>query len=147
MSARNALLLCLAAACGLAGAAVWAADQPAPAPTIKDLGKRKVDVRVDGPSRGTATRAMDNYRRFLELQNTDPDRRAEALRRLGDLSLESGELERLESEVNKVDLGGAEAILQLRAAQLSQDDRWTRNWLRPRKHRRAAGSGRLVPAT
>jgi hypothetical protein len=43
--------------------------------------------------------------------------------------------------------GGAEAMLQLRAAQLSQDDRWTRNWLRPRKHRRAAGSGRLAQAT
>jgi hypothetical protein len=43
--------------------------------------------------------------------------------------------------------GGAEAILQLRAALLSQDDRWTRNWLRPRKHRRAAGSGRLAQAT
>ena len=42
--------------------------------------------------------------------------------------------------------GGAEAILQLRAAQLSQDDRWDRNWLRPRKHRRAAGSGRLAQA-
>ena len=42
--------------------------------------------------------------------------------------------------------GGAEAILQLRAAQLSQDDRWTRNWSRPRKHRRAAGSGRLAQA-
>jgi hypothetical protein len=42
--------------------------------------------------------------------------------------------------------GGAEALLQLRAAQLSQDDRWTRNWLRPRKHRRAVGSGRLAQA-
>ena len=42
--------------------------------------------------------------------------------------------------------GGAEAILQLRAAQLSQDDRWNRTWLRPRKHRRAAGSGRLAQA-
>jgi hypothetical protein len=40
--------------------------------------------------------------------------------------------------------GGAEAILQLRAAQLSQDERWARNWSRPRKHRRAAGSGRLA---
>jgi hypothetical protein len=39
--------------------------------------------------------------------------------------------------------GGAEAILQLRAAQLSDDDRWNRYWSRPRKHRRAAGSGRL----
>jgi len=42
--------------------------------------------------------------------------------------------------------GGAEAILQLRAAQLSQDDRWNRYWSRPRKHRRAAGSGRLRQA-
>ena len=42
--------------------------------------------------------------------------------------------------------GGAEAILQLRAAQVSQDDRWNRYWSRPRKHRRAAGSGRLAQA-
>jgi hypothetical protein len=43
--------------------------------------------------------------------------------------------------------GGAEAMLQLRAAQLSQDDRWTRNWQRPRRHRRAVGSGRLAQVT
>jgi hypothetical protein len=43
--------------------------------------------------------------------------------------------------------GGAEAMLQLRAAQLSQDDRWKRNWQHPRRHRRAAGSGRLAQAT
>ena len=41
---------------------------------------------------------------------------------------------------------GAEAILQLRAAQLSEDDRWRRNWSRQRKHRRAAGTGRLGQA-
>ena len=40
--------------------------------------------------------------------------------------------------------GGAEAMLQLRAAQLSQDDRWKRYWARPRKHRRAVGTGRLA---
>ena len=40
--------------------------------------------------------------------------------------------------------GGAETMLQLRAAQLSQDDRWKRYWARPRKHRRAAGAGRLA---
>ena len=39
---------------------------------------------------GSAGKAMDNYRRFLELQNADPALRAEALRRLGDLSLEAG---------------------------------------------------------
>jgi len=41
--------------------------------------------------------------------------------------------------------GGAEAILQLRTAQLSDDGRWTRNWLRPRPHR-AAGTHRLAQA-
>lgn len=40
--------------------------------------------------------------------------------------------------------GGAETMLQLRAAQLSQDDRWKRYWARPRKHRRAASTGRLA---
>jgi hypothetical protein len=42
--------------------------------------------------------------------------------------------------------GGVEAILQIRAAQLSQDDRWTTAWSRLRKHRRAAGAGRLGQA-
>lgn len=42
--------------------------------------------------------------------------------------------------------GGAEAILQLRAAYLSEDGRWEKYWARPRKHRRAAGRGRLARA-
>ncbi|MEO8309498.1 MAG: tetratricopeptide repeat protein, partial [Pseudomonadota bacterium] len=78
--------------------------------TLKDLQKRQVEVRKDSPSDVNAGKAMDNYRRFLELQKTDPALRAEAMRRLGDLSLESGELDRLAAEVTRVDLGGAEAI-------------------------------------
>ncbi len=78
--------------------------------TLKDLQKRQVEVRKDAPSDVNAGKAMDNYRRFLELQKTDPALRAEAMRRLGDLSLESGELDRLATEVTRVDLGGAEAI-------------------------------------
>jgi hypothetical protein len=39
--------------------------------------------------------------------------------------------------------GGAEAMLQLRAAYLSQDDRVRRYWARPRPRGRAVGSGRL----
>ena len=42
--------------------------------------------------------------------------------------------------------GGAEALLQVRAAYLSQDDRATRYWARPRPYARAAGAGRLRPA-
>jgi hypothetical protein len=39
--------------------------------------------------------------------------------------------------------GGAEAILQVRAAYLSEDDRAERYWARPRPYARAVGSGRL----
>jgi hypothetical protein len=42
--------------------------------------------------------------------------------------------------------GGAEAMLQLRAAYLSADGRAERYWSRPRPHQRAAGTGRLRPA-
>jgi hypothetical protein len=39
--------------------------------------------------------------------------------------------------------GGAEAMLQLRAAYLSEDDRASAYWSRPRPYARAAGAGRL----
>ena len=42
--------------------------------------------------------------------------------------------------------GGAEAVLQLRAAYLSEDDRAESYWSRPRPYARAAGRGRLRPA-
>lgn len=41
---------------------------------------------------------------------------------------------------------GAEAIVQLRAAYLSEDGRWEKYWMRQRKHRRAAGCARLARA-
>jgi cellulose synthase operon protein C len=78
--------------------------------TLKDLQRRQVEIRRDPPSEANASKAMDSYRQFLELQKTDPALRAEALRRLGDLSLESGELDRAEAEVARIDVGGAEAI-------------------------------------
>ena len=107
MSAPRLAVLLVAASVSLA---LGAANAPQDQRTLKDLQQRRIEVRKDAPSASNAGRAMDNYRRFLELQKTDPALRAEALRRLGDLSLESGELERLETEVGRVDLGGAEAI-------------------------------------
>ena len=47
---------------------------------------------------------------FWSCKTTDPKLRAEAMRRLGDLNLESGELERMANEVTRLDLPGAEAI-------------------------------------
>ena len=112
MSRRVSALLgsaCAASLALLAPALLRAQSSSAPA-TIGDLTKHKVEVHKDTPAAASASKAMENYRRFLELQNTDPKLRAEAMRRLGDLNLDAGELERLEHEVTQVDLQGAEAI-------------------------------------
>ena len=54
---------------------------------------------------------MDSYRRFLDLNGGDAGLRAEALRRLGDLHLESSESERIERElVTNEGLHATEAI-------------------------------------
>jgi len=88
-----------------------AANSAAPTgPTIGDLGSKAITVNPAPAPSGGSSKAMDNYREFLKLQNADPKLRAEALRRLGDLSLESGELERMANEVTRLDLAGAEAI-------------------------------------
>jgi len=80
------------------------------AQTIGDLPTHKVEVHKDTAAAANVSGAMENYRRFLELQNTDPKLRAEALRRLGDLNLDAGEMQRLEQEVTITDLQGNEAI-------------------------------------
>jgi tetratricopeptide (TPR) repeat protein len=107
---------------GWAGVTLWcvmivpaaSAAQPAPssgpAPTIGDLKANSVPLQPSAVPSGGAAKAMQNYREFLNLKNTDPKQRAEALRRLGDLNLESGELERMATEVTQLDVQGAEAI-------------------------------------
>ncbi len=60
--------------------------------TIKDLKAPDIQVHKDAKVESSIAKAMDNYRRFLQLQKTDPELHAEAMRRLGDLSLDSGDL-------------------------------------------------------
>jgi tetratricopeptide (TPR) repeat protein len=103
----------LAIALVLAGTA--AAPPVAAAPkkkekTIAELNARPVVIQPDRKVEASSQRAMENYRRFLELQKTDPQLRAEALRRLGDLNIEAGETERMEGEASLIDAQGAEAI-------------------------------------
>ena len=78
--------------------------------TIKDLKSKDIPIHKDSKVAASSSKAMENYRRFLELQKTDPALRAEALRRLGDLNLDAGDIERMEKEVGLVDLQSAEAI-------------------------------------
>src|SRR6185437_889686 len=109
-SAATAVALILAAC--VAPASLWAAqaDDSNHPKTIGDLKSRDIQIHKDSKADASNSKAMDNYRRFLELQKTDPKLRAEAMRRLGDLNLDAGDLERMEKQVGIVDLQSAEAI-------------------------------------
>jgi tetratricopeptide (TPR) repeat protein len=106
----TAAALILAACAAPAGLSPAYADDPSSAKTIKDLKSRDVQVHKDSKVDASSSKAMENYRRFLELQKTDPQLRAESMRRLGDLNLDAGDIERMEKEVGIIDLQSAEAI-------------------------------------
>jgi TolA-binding protein len=96
-------------------------------PTIKDLDEQQVDINTDPPRNVDANKTMDSYRRFLDLNAGDAALRAEALRRLGDLNLESSESERIERElVTNEGLRATEAI-HLYSALLKTYPKYERN--------------------
>src|SRR5580704_10524923 len=69
-------------------------------PTIKDLEKQQqADVSPDPPRDVDSNKTMQSYKRFLDLNAGDAALREEAMRRLGDLNLESSESERIEHEL------------------------------------------------
>jgi tetratricopeptide (TPR) repeat protein len=105
-----ALLLTLLAASVLAACA-GSKTRPHPQ-TIGDLSAEppSLPVHIGAMPAAAPSAAMDNYRQFLQLQNSDPKLRAEAMRRLGDLNLESGELDRMSRELTQVDTQSADAI-------------------------------------
>jgi cellulose synthase operon protein C len=96
-------------------------------PTIKDLDAQQVDVNTAPPQNIDANKTMDSYKRFLDLNAGDAALRAEALRRLGDLNLESSESERIERElVTNEGLRATEAI-HLYSALLKTYPKYERN--------------------
>jgi TolA-binding protein len=111
-------------------AALGAAPSPAAnknPPTIKDLESQQIDVNTDPPRNVDANKTMDSYKRFLELNAGDAALRAEALRRLGDLNLESSESERIERElITNEGLRATEAI-HLYSALLKTYPKYERN--------------------
>jgi tetratricopeptide (TPR) repeat protein len=110
--------------CSLSAPVGAAAKKPA---TIKDLDADQVDVNMDPPQNVDANKAMDSYKRFLDLNAGDPGLRAEALRRLADLNLESSESERIERElISNEGLRATEAI-HLYSALLKTYPKYERN--------------------
>ena len=105
-------------------AAVGAPKKP---PTIKDLDSQQVNVSPDPPQNVDSAKTMESYKRFLDLNAGDAALRSEALRRLGDLNLESSESERIERElVTNEGLRATEAI-HLYTALLKTYPKYERN--------------------
>ena len=86
----------IAALCALAVVVpqAHAEKKPKPTGTIKDLENREVQVQRDLPTDATQQQAIEQYKRFLELQTDNQKLRAEATRRLGDLQVEVDEASR-----------------------------------------------------
>ena len=118
---RAAVLLGL-----LLGATALSAAPKKPA-TIKDLENQQVDISPDPPQNVDAAKTMASYKRFLDLNAGDAALRAEALRRLGDLNLESGESERIERELATNEGLRATEAIHLYTALLKTYPKYERN--------------------
>jgi tetratricopeptide (TPR) repeat protein len=127
MRASVSRLTCGAAilAAMLFGTAAYAA--PKKPPTIKDLENQQVDVNPDPPKNVDPAKTMESYKRFLDLNAGDAALRAEALRRLGDLNLESSESERIERELATNEGLRATEAIHLYTALLKTYPKYERN--------------------
>jgi TolA-binding protein len=116
-----------AAALGVAlGSASLAAPPKKPA-TIKDLDNQPIDISTDPPQNVDAAKTMESYKRFLDLNAGDAALRSEALRRLGDLNLESSESERIERELATNEGLRATEAIHLYSALLKTYPKYERN--------------------
>src|SRR5262245_13330981 len=79
--------------------------EPEPTGTIRDLERADVSVDTNAKIAGSETKAMESYRLFLDLSSDDPLLRAEAMRRLADLQLETAEAEKLQANLQEIGEG------------------------------------------
>jgi len=81
--------------------------------TIKSLERKTVKVRPGNVILDSSDLARDNYRAFLDLVTDDPELRAEAMRRLGDLELESTEALELAENIESLETAGYDNAVSL----------------------------------
>src|SRR5579862_6260326 len=103
-----------------------AADNKKPT-TIKDLEGQQVDINLDPPKGVDNNKTMNSYKRFLDLNAGDAALREEAMRRLGDLNLESSESERIERELATNEGLRATEAIHLYTALLKAYPKYERN--------------------
>ncbi len=106
-----ARLLTLVLLCSVA--AYGQADEVKKRDTIASLEDQEVEIRKGNVIAGSTDRARDQYRSFLELSSDDPELRAEAMRRLGDLELDATEAEQLAANLDTLNHASFNNAVQL----------------------------------
>ncbi|MGB5630616.1 MAG: tetratricopeptide repeat protein [Woeseiaceae bacterium] len=81
--------------------------------TIKSLEDKTVKVRPGKIVLDSSELARQSYRDFLDLVSGDPELRAEAMRRLGDLELEAIEAQQLAQNIDAIDAHGFDNAVEL----------------------------------
>jgi len=108
----HVLLLTLIGASVVLGSTVEAAKVKK-RDTIESLEKKTVDIRPGKVIAHSTDLARDNYRAFLDLVSDDPELRAEAMRRLGDLELDATEAEQLATNIDTLNHASFNNAVQL----------------------------------
>ncbi|TDU32023.1 tetratricopeptide repeat protein [Panacagrimonas perspica] len=85
-------------ACLLTVTSALAAKKDKEPKTLESLSSQSIELPPDAPLTGVDAGARDHYRKYLETPSADPERSAEAMRRLGDLELEDGEAAALDAD-------------------------------------------------
>jgi TolA-binding protein len=109
---RHVFLLALVSATVVLGSAVEAAKIKK-RDTIESLEKKTVEIRPGKVIAQSTDLARDNYRAFLDLVSEDPELRAEAMRRLGDLELDATEAEQLTANIDTLNHASFNNAVQL----------------------------------
>ncbi len=109
MKIRHYLLLVLVAAIVVSPAEARVKEKD----TIKSLEKKKVEVRPGKIILDSSELARQSYRDFLDLVSDDPELRAEAMRRLGDLELDATEAGQLADNIDALDTRGFDNAVDL----------------------------------
>ncbi len=89
------------------------ADRVKEEDTIKSLEGKEVTLKPGNVILDSTDLARENYRAFLDLVSDDPELRAEAMRRLGDLELEATEAEQLQQNIDALDTTGYNSAVGL----------------------------------
>lgn len=115
------IIACLALALPAAAQRVKKRD------TIESLEGKTVEIRTGRIILDSSDKARDNYRAFLDLVSNDPELRAEAMRRLGDLELEATEAQQLADNAGNIEFDAYDNAVGLFHALLESYPDYERN--------------------